>query len=586
MLVSDRTCEDINECANEGSIMHNCHENADCNNTDGSFSCECKIQWLNGREYFGDGLDVERAESGGARGCNQCRTCTKGEYMLDQCTSTSDRECRPNILDGNYAIETEAGSTKQCLVHWKEAGKVFPERYSWGGRDGLQSEGGDTAKLRQMGQHANADGGAISPGPDYCKNPVCGVCDYGGVDPKELLVAGGEAVWALRNVPVTNNEGVEEISDLYLILNGADALGYRCLGFERPDAPYPTFLTWTTTEVQEAEGRCERPFISEPRWMESRCEGGTATGTESTAAACTAKGGTFYPATCDSSDPRDHGKTETECQWPSCTSADACQTGPMMRNKCVNTTTKKVQTKDLQNQTAAQCSAGYTIQSIDMAPGKGACFSGSDLTTIPKATCLSMGAPLVWIDEAACLKDDYELGEWSTEVAGVRTLREVDGYACGMEGDQKWTQLVANGGTVWNIKPLGCSHDEEAGENPRRWHCDANRQYGQKYMIRSLAGGDIQADGVVDEKDYQCLYFPYDGAAYSHPRRTPASPSEDGVWLGATSNDVDGTGDPECGIMPEVDEEGNVAGTQEVALITNKQAVFTLIPLPVGGGGV
>ncbi|XP_028411485.1 protein kinase C-binding protein NELL2-like [Dendronephthya gigantea] len=49
---SGTVCQDINECS-AGS--HNCHHNAYCNNTDGSFNCTCK----NG--YSGNGTDCQDA---------------------------------------------------------------------------------------------------------------------------------------------------------------------------------------------------------------------------------------------------------------------------------------------------------------------------------------------------------------------------------------------------------------------------------------------------------------------------------------------------------------------------------------------
>ena len=45
----DFECEDIDECAKD---LHNCHEKASCNNTEGSFECEC----VDG--YVGNGTDT------------------------------------------------------------------------------------------------------------------------------------------------------------------------------------------------------------------------------------------------------------------------------------------------------------------------------------------------------------------------------------------------------------------------------------------------------------------------------------------------------------------------------------------------
>ncbi len=43
-------CTDIDECRED---MHNCHENANCIDTVGSFSCSCNSG------YFGDGISCE-----------------------------------------------------------------------------------------------------------------------------------------------------------------------------------------------------------------------------------------------------------------------------------------------------------------------------------------------------------------------------------------------------------------------------------------------------------------------------------------------------------------------------------------------
>ena len=43
----DGQCSDIDEC---GTAKHNCDSNAECTNSDGSFSCECKSG------FTGDGV--------------------------------------------------------------------------------------------------------------------------------------------------------------------------------------------------------------------------------------------------------------------------------------------------------------------------------------------------------------------------------------------------------------------------------------------------------------------------------------------------------------------------------------------------
>merc|ERR1711998_308567 len=65
-------------------------------------------------------------------------------------------------------------------------------------------------------------------------------------DPKDNLVQGMEAVWTFKRLK----------DDLYLILNGADGNGFRCFGFQRPNAPYPTFLVWQSTQMEAASGTC------------------------------------------------------------------------------------------------------------------------------------------------------------------------------------------------------------------------------------------------------------------------------------------------------------------------------------------
>jgi hypothetical protein len=187
----------------------------------------------------------------------------------------------------------------------------------------------------------------------------------------------------------------------------------------------------------------------------------------------------------------------------------------------------------------------------------------------------------------ACLKENLVVGEWVTDKKGVE-YKDIErceknrvgldincklDYFCGMSDDvngDAYTKLMSNGGAVWNVKQLGCTMDAQ-----RRWLCGRNPEYDNQFLIRSLAGQDANRDNAITEADYECLYFPQiAGGQYTHPRRAPRAASNDGVWGGLVA-DADGNNDNECGIL--LPEEGM---TQEQALVANKQATWSLIPLP------
>merc|ERR1712146_464963 len=137
-------------------------------------------------------------------------------------------------------------------------------------------------------------------------------------------------------------------------------------------------------------------------------------------------------------------------------------------------------------------------------------------------------------------------------------------YFCGMTTDANgdaYTKLMSNGGAVWNVQQLGCTKDAQ-----RRWLCERNPAYENKFLIRSLAGQDVNKDNSITAEDYECLYFPQiAGGQYTHPRRAPRAPSADGVW-GGLAADADGNNDNECGIL--LPEEGM---TQEQALVATSR---------------
>jgi len=221
-------------------------------------------------------------------------------------------------------------------------------------------------------------------------------------------------------------------------------------------------------------------------------------------------------------------------------------------------------------------------------------------------------------DGQHCKVDATEAGEWLTDLKGVsvkdltKCEKEIDdgtmrdtkknkaacelNYFCGFSTDEVGTakeKMMANGGTVWNVKPMAC----------QGVMC-VDRWTEELYTIRTLATGDENNDNIIDDGDYRCLYFPKGIGAI--PRMVPKAATADGVWLGTSKSvDKDKNGDPDCGIAliegETVEEQNarmnaggdkNIEGntvhtevTQEKELIINKQAVFKLVKIPNYGRG-
>jgi len=202
---SDRKCIDLNEC---DTGDNNCDNRASCHNTEGSFSCVCDPD--SDQSYWGEGSQDK---------CFKCTQCAQGEYMHSDCERRQDRDCRIHVEDGYYAIETSASHTQKCLRKEKDEYAFYPDTYSWGGEE--------------------EDGGCAAG-----EEPICGVCAWEGGSVQKNLIQGMSADWWFAHL----------YGDKYLILNGADGLGWRCLGFRPNHAsidaePYPRMMTWSQSFI-------------------------------------------------------------------------------------------------------------------------------------------------------------------------------------------------------------------------------------------------------------------------------------------------------------------------------------------------
>lgn len=118
-------CPDVDEC---GLGLHDCHPQAVCTNTDGSFSCQCR------QGYIGDGrtscirtcynichhgqclgepeykckcdLGWFGADCSQNCGCNNHSSCSRGEGICDECKDWTTGEYCEECLPGSYGNAT------------------------------------------------------------------------------------------------------------------------------------------------------------------------------------------------------------------------------------------------------------------------------------------------------------------------------------------------------------------------------------------------------------------------------------------------------------------------------------------------
>lgn len=103
------SCSDINECA-EGS--HRCHQDATCQNTAGSYKCTCNS------EYIGNGLNCEPEE------CSNYKTLTSARRNKSQ-KSSSPFRCDDKLDEKWYRFKGPAGTkmSTSCVAFKRCGGK-------------------------------------------------------------------------------------------------------------------------------------------------------------------------------------------------------------------------------------------------------------------------------------------------------------------------------------------------------------------------------------------------------------------------------------------------------------------------------
>jgi len=179
----DLTCVNVDECVEE---VDNCDGHSTCVDNEGSFKCNCDQNGPDD-EWWGIGIEGE---------CAACTECRLGYHEIEPCTSTTDRICEINVVDGLYIIESEADDNKMCVAMMQ--GEWFPSRINWGNGD------------------AN-----------------CGIPGTSVAEQRKALISDGQAIWKLTHLGSDLGENAQadpSFQDTYLIeFNDGD--GYRCVFF-------------------------------------------------------------------------------------------------------------------------------------------------------------------------------------------------------------------------------------------------------------------------------------------------------------------------------------------------------------------
>jgi Notch-like protein len=128
----DRTCKNKDECKLR---IDNCDKNAICEDSEGSFSCECKQEGAPTKMWVGIGKADEWFGNGIQETCNRCTRCYPGYREVSPCTSTTDRVCTSYVPSGIYMMESEADDNTECIR--LDPKKWYPTRFDAGNGAGF-----------------------------------------------------------------------------------------------------------------------------------------------------------------------------------------------------------------------------------------------------------------------------------------------------------------------------------------------------------------------------------------------------------------------------------------------------------------
>ena len=113
---TDTECVDVDECDADASLQHACDPNATCNNNDGSYNCDCNAGWYSESNEF-DAVcgDVDECVGPSADGVTAEATCDPNSNCIN---TVGTYEC--DCIAGWYSGSTDAGMV--CEDHDECAG--------------------------------------------------------------------------------------------------------------------------------------------------------------------------------------------------------------------------------------------------------------------------------------------------------------------------------------------------------------------------------------------------------------------------------------------------------------------------------